>query len=125
MPFYIAIFGPSGSPIFFHIISQSGRIFGKANLLNTNCVFRFSLKPGADHLRTKIIINDETLEQVSHFTYIGCKIPYQFSNDKESKLAKFLQLIGAIFWKFRNETILKVYNNLVLPTFYMGQKIGL
>ena len=24
---------------------------------------------GADHLRTKIIINDETLEQVSQFTY--------------------------------------------------------
>jgi len=37
---------------------------------------------GADHLRTKIIINDETLEQVSQFTYLGCSISYQFSNDK-------------------------------------------
>jgi len=27
---------------------------------------------GADHLGTKIIINDETLEQVSQFTYLGC-----------------------------------------------------
>ena len=25
---------------------------------------------GADHLRTKIIINNETLEQVSQFTYV-------------------------------------------------------
>ena len=26
---------------------------------------------------------------------------------------------------FNTETILKIYNTLVLPTFYMGQKIGL
>ena len=84
---------------------------------------------GTDHLRTKIIINDETLEQVSQFTYLGCNISYQFSNDVEFKLAKFLQLIGTIkrtiFEKVRMETILKIYNTLVLPTFYMGQKIGL
>ena len=84
---------------------------------------------GTDHLRTKIIINDETLEQVSQFTYLGCSISYQFSNDVESKFAKFLKLIGiikrTIFKEVRTETILKVYNTLVLPTFYMGQKIRL
>jgi hypothetical protein len=31
---------------------------------------------GTDYLRTKIIINDETLEQVSQFTYLGCSISY-------------------------------------------------
>ena len=31
---------------------------------------------GTDHLRTKIILNDETLEQVSQFTYLGCSIFY-------------------------------------------------
>ena len=51
---------------------------------------------GADQLRTKIIINDETQEQVSQFTYLGCSISYQFSNDVEFKLSKFLQLIGTI-----------------------------
>jgi hypothetical protein len=35
---------------------------------------------GTDHLRTKIIINDETVEQVGQFTYSGCSIFYQFSN---------------------------------------------
>jgi len=50
----------------------------------------------ADHLETTIIISDETLEQVSQFTCPGCSISYQFSNDVESKLAKFLQLIGTI-----------------------------
>jgi len=56
-------------------------------------VFRFV---GTDHLRTKITINDETLEQVSQFTYLGCSISYQFSNDVEFKLANVLQLIGSI-----------------------------
>jgi len=51
---------------------------------------------GTDHLRTKIIINDETLEKVSQLTYLGCSISYKFSNDAEFKLAKFLQLIGTI-----------------------------
>jgi hypothetical protein len=37
---------------------------------------------GTDHLRTKIIINDETLAQVSQFTYLGCSISYHFSNDR-------------------------------------------
>jgi len=81
---------------------------------------------GTDHLRTKIIINDETLEQVSQFTYLSCSISYQFSNDVEFKLAKFLQLIGTIkrtiFRKLRTETILKAYNTLVMPPFLYGSQ---
>jgi hypothetical protein len=69
---------------------------------------------GTNNLLIKIIINDETLEQVNQFTYLGCNISYQFSNDIESKLAKFLQIIGTIkrtiFGKVRAETILKIYN---------------
>jgi len=65
-----------------------------------------------------LIINDETLEQVSQFTYLGCSISYQFSGDVEFKLAKFLQLIGTIkrtiFKKVRTESILKIHNTLVL-----------
>ena len=81
---------------------------------------------GTDHLRTKIIISDETLEQVRQFTYLGCSISYRFSNDAEFKLAKFLQLIGTIkrtiFKKVRTETILKIYNTLVLPIFLYGSE---
>ena len=44
----------------------------------------------------------------------------------EFKLAKFLQLIGTtkrtIFRKVRTETILKIYNTLVLPTFLYGSE---
>ena len=87
---------------------------------------RYFVSLWADHLGTKIIINDETLEQVSQFTYLGCSISYQFSNDVESKLAKFLKLIGtnkrAIFRRVRMETILKIYNKLVLSTFLYGSE---
>jgi hypothetical protein len=44
---------------------------------------------GTDHIRTKIIINDKKLEQVSQFTYLGCSIYDQFSNHVEFKLANF------------------------------------
>jgi hypothetical protein len=44
----------------------------------------------------------------------------------ELKLEKFLQLIGTIkrttFRKVRTETILKLYNTLVLPTFLYGSE---
>jgi hypothetical protein len=79
-----------------------------------------------DHIRTKIIINDETLEQVSQFTYLGCIISYQFSNDVEFKLTKVLQLIvtikRTIFRKVRTEISLKIYNTLVLSTFLCGSE---
>ena len=84
---------------------------------------------GTDHLRAKIIINDEILEQVNQFTYLGCSLFYQCFNDVEFKVAKFLQLIGTIkktiFKKVRKETVLKLYNTYFYPHFYMGQKTGL
>ena len=38
---------------------------------------------GTDHLRAKFIINDEILEQVNLFTYLGCSLSYQCSNNVE------------------------------------------
>jgi hypothetical protein len=81
---------------------------------------------GTDHLGAKIIINDETLHQVNQFTYLDCSISYQFSNNVEFKLAKYLQSIGTIkrttFRKVRTETIFKLYNTLLLPTFLYGSE---
>jgi len=60
------------------------------------------------------------------FTYLGCNISYQFSNDVEFKLAKFWKLVSTIkrtiFKKVRTETILKIYNTIVLPTFLHGSE---
>jgi len=50
----------------------------------------------------------------------------QCFNDVEFKLAKSLQLIGTIkktiFKKVRTETVLKLYNTLILPTFLYGSE---
>jgi len=81
---------------------------------------------GTDHLRTKVIIKGETIEQGNKFTYLRCSISYQLSNDVESKMAKFLQLIGTIkrtiFRKVRTVSILKIYNTLIVPTFLYGSE---
>jgi len=67
-----------------------------------------------------------SLEVISQFTYLGCSISDQYYNDVEFKLAKFLQLLSIIkriiFKKVRTETILKIYNTLVLPTFLYGSE---
>ena len=63
---------------------------------------------------------------MNQFTYLGCSLSYQCSNDAEFKLAKYLQLIGTIkktiFKKVRTETVLKLYNTLILPTFLYGSE---
>ena len=46
---------------------------------------------GTGHLRTKIIINDETLEQVNQFTYLGC-----------NKLTNFLMMLNLKWQNFYN-----------------------
>jgi len=106
-----------------HLLHRKSKEYNLEIATKKTKVFGFV---GTDHLRTKIIINDETLEQVSHFTYLGCSISYQFPNVVEFKLAKFLQLIGTIkriiFRRLRTKTILKVYNTLVLPTFLYGSE---
>lgn len=38
---------------------------------------------GTGLLRKKVIINDETVEQVSQFIYLGDSISYQFSKNVE------------------------------------------
>ena len=63
---------------------------------------------------------------MNQFTYLGCSLSYQCSNDVEFKVAKFLQLIGTIketiFKKVRTETVLKLYNTVILPTFLYGSE---
>jgi hypothetical protein len=51
---------------------------------------------GVEHLRAKTEINNQILEQVACFNYLGCNISYVKSEDPEIKLAKFLQLTGTI-----------------------------
>ena len=66
------------------------------------------------------------LRYLDLFNYLGCSISYQASNDVETKLAKFLELIGTtkrtIYRKVRREIILKLYNTLIFPTCLYGSE---
>jgi len=114
------------STLNYNARSTAHQIFKEYNLEIATIRMKVFGSVGTDRLRTKIITNDETPEQVSQFTYLVCSISYQFSIGAEFKLAKFLQLIGTIkrtiFKKLRTETILKIHKTLVLPTFLYGSQ---
>ena len=101
--------------VFYNLQKAVYSLYNKSNVFNvetaTNKTKEFGFV-GTDHLRAKIIINDEVLDQVNQFTYLCYSLSYQCSNDVEFKLAKCLQLIGTIkkiiFKKVRTEIVLKL-----------------
>jgi hypothetical protein len=78
---------------------------------------------GVEHLRAKIEINNQILEQVTCFNYLGYNISYVRSEDPEIKLPKFLQLTGTIkrtlLKRVRKETV-KFYKTLAVPVLLYG-----
>jgi len=56
-----------------HLLYNISKVYNLEIATKKTKVFSFV---GKDHLRTKIIMYDETLEQVSQFTYLGCSISY-------------------------------------------------
>jgi hypothetical protein len=62
-------------------------------------------------IRTKILIYNEIIEQVSDFSYLGCDVTYEINNDIQSKLNEFKQICGSITGtlkgKARKETQIK------------------
>ncbi|KAJ4438744.1 hypothetical protein ANN_14695 [Periplaneta americana] len=81
---------------------------------------------GKNSRRTKIIINNSGVEQVNAFTYLDCNLSYIHSRDIDNKLAKFQQLSRTIrntlFKKVRQDTILKFYKTMVIPTLLYGSE---
>jgi hypothetical protein len=83
---------------------------------------------GKQSVRTKIVIDNYTLEQVTHLKYLGCDVSYQYDNDVNIKLKKFQNICGTIQSslrsKTRKDTRLKFYKVMATPHFYMAQKLG-
>ncbi|KAJ4446719.1 hypothetical protein ANN_13416 [Periplaneta americana] len=81
---------------------------------------------GKNSTRTKIVINNSGVEQVNAFTYLGCNLSYIHSRDIGNKLAKFQQLLRTIrntlFKKVRQDTILKFYKTMAIPTLLYGSE---
>lgn len=77
-------------------------------------------------IRTKIIVDNKPLEQVSHFDYLGCNITYDVDRDINNKISKFQWICGTINRtlknKTRKETKLKFYKTMAVPVLTYGSE---
>jgi hypothetical protein len=72
---------------------------------------------GKDPARSKICVNNKTLEQVNTFNYLGCILSYEGEKDMPSKILKFVKTIGVINEVFKpslvqQHTRLNIYRTL-------------
>jgi hypothetical protein len=51
---------------------------------------------GRDPFRSQIVINNNNIEQINTFDYLGCSISYNNEKDVTVKISKFLQITGII-----------------------------
>jgi len=51
---------------------------------------------GRDPVRSKIVINNNIIEPINTFDYLGCPIAYKNEKDVTLKIPKFLQITGII-----------------------------
>ena len=70
-------------------------------------------------LRTKTVLDNMCIEQVSHFRYLGCDSTSHMDYDADHKLAKFQSICGTIHLplsrKTRKEIQLKFYKITGVP----------
>ena len=81
---------------------------------------------GKDAIRTKIILRDKPLEQISNFNYLGCDITYNKEKDYIKKINKFQSVCGTISKTFKNkarlDTQTRLYNILAIPVVLYGSE---
>ena len=78
-----------------------------------------------DPVRNKIVINNNTMEQINTSSQPDCSILYQH---EKVTVTKFLQIMGLITRTLRpsqaqKHTKLKMYNTLTLPIYYTDVKL--
>jgi hypothetical protein len=55
-------------------------------------------------VRSELILDNQPLEQVSKFNYLGCQLSYQGEFDFNHKLEKFRYMCGTIKRTLKNKT---------------------
>jgi len=81
---------------------------------------------GRDPVRTKIVIDNNIIEQVNSFNYLG-NISYEKELDIDNKLHNYLKITGILNNFFRpqktlKKTRIKLYNTLALPVLLYGSE---
>jgi hypothetical protein len=70
-------------------------------------------------MRTEIVMNGKTIEQVSDFNYLGCNISYCERKEVDNKVNKFQILCGTIRTlkrKIQLSTQIKFYKVMAVRT---------
>ena len=79
---------------------------------------------GKEPVRSKIVLNNGTLEQLSNFNYLGCDISYRKGKDTINKIHRFQNICGTIHRTLKNNasksTRLKFYKTIAVPTLLYG-----
>ena len=78
-------------------------------------------------MRTKIVIENKTIEQENLFKYLGNMISHEGELDIDNKLNNFLKSTGILNNVFRPQKTLKktrtkLYNTLALPVLLYGSE---
>jgi len=84
---------------------------------------------GIDPVRSKIVINNNIIEQINTFSYPGCPILYQREKDITVKVTILLHIMGIITKNLRpsqaqKHTTLKMYNTWHYLLYYTFVKLG-
>ena len=82
---------------------------------------------GRDPVRTKIVIDNNIIEKVSSFKYLGNMISYEKEFDIDNKLYNYLKITVTLNNVFRSQKTLKkmrikLYNTLALQVLLYGSE---
>jgi len=82
---------------------------------------------GKDPIPSKICINDQTLERVNEFTYLGFKLSFLAESDISDKIIKFNKSMGIINSVMKpslvqRHTRIRLYKTLVRPILCYGSE---
>lgn len=81
---------------------------------------------GTRPIRSKIVLENKVIQQLKHFSYLGCDISYDYDEDINNKVSKFQGICGTINRTLRNkvrkETQLKFYKVLAVPVILYGSE---
>lgn len=81
---------------------------------------------GKHPIRAKIMIDNQPVQQVTSFTYLGCEISFNDDDEVKKKLHRFQYMCGTIRrtlkGKVREETQLKFYKTMAVSTLMYGSE---
>jgi hypothetical protein len=82
---------------------------------------------GKEPKRSKIVIDNKSVELMNTFNYLGTSVSYENKKDIDSKISTFIKITGMINnifkpSKVRNNTRIKLYSTLALPVLLYGSE---